>query len=409
MYTTYATEYKILFQNGLIEKDSFLFIPKSTRNEWKHKSFDNIYGVKEIEDLIFHYKTVKENRVARSTLYVLCKIIIIYKQMLNNVPNMKKLLFENKNELLRNIDLLVNVYDLRLVLKLLGFSYIQISFWKNHYSCKYSPINLCRKIAVNQLTRFEISTIKQFVLADEWKHWSLRSIYYLMIRESSCHIHLSTFYKYVSLLGLKSNRMCKALKSYYKIRASEPLQILHMDITEYLLTDNLKVYIHIVADNFSRKPLGVLVGLNKSAILTCENLKNAYENFLKNEERVIVYTDGGTENRSVTEAFISDKSNMEHRICQKDGYGSNSMIEAIIKKIKQCFIYPNTYTDFDDFSSKLEKAITIYSDQMPLDALGGKTPNEAFYGVDPFPTEVTTLIKTAAIQRKSINKFSDCF
>jgi hypothetical protein len=99
---------------------------------------------------------------------------------------------------------------------------------------------------------------------------------------------------------------------------------------------------------------------------------------------------------------------MEHRICQKDGYGSNSMIEAIIKKIKQCFIYPNTYTDFDDFSSKLEKAIVVYSEQMPLDALGGKTPNEAFYGVEPFPTEVATLIKNAALKRKNINRNSDC-
>ncbi len=408
MYTTYATEYKILFQSGLIDKDSYRFIPKSTRNEWKSKNFDNIYGVKEIEDLIFHYKMVKENRIARSTLYGLCKIIIIYKQMLNSVPNMKKLLFENKNELLRNIDLLANLYDLRLVLKLFGLSYNQVSYWKNHYSCKFSPVNLCRKIAVNQLAKFEISTIKQFVLADEWKHWSLRSLYYLMIRESSCHIHISTFYKYVALLGLKSNRMGKPNKNFIRIRASVPLQIVHMDITEYRLTDNLKVYVHIVADNFSRKPLGVIAGLNKAAILTCENLKNVYDNFLNNEKRVIIYTDGGSENRSVTEAFISGKNNMEHRICQKDGYGSNSMIEAIIKKIKQCFIYPNTYTDFDDFNSKLEKAITIYSEQMPLDALGGKTPNEAFYGIDPFPTDVTTLIKTAALKRKNINRYGDC-
>jgi hypothetical protein len=100
---------------------------------------------------------------------------------------------------------------------------------------------------------------------------------------------------------------------------------------------------------------------------------------------------------------------MEHRICQTDGHGSNSMIEAIIKNIKQCFIYPKTYTDFDDFYTKLEKAITVYSEQMPLDALGGKTPNEAFHGVNPFPAELTTLIKTAAIKRKNINRFSDCF
>jgi putative transposase len=200
----------------------------------------------------------------------------------------------------------------------------------------------------------------------------------------------------------------RQLGNYIKIRASEPLQILHMDITEYRLTDNVKVYIHIVADNFSRKPLGVLAGLNKSAILTCENLKNVYNNFLSNEKRVIIYTDGGSENRSVTETFILGKNNMEHRICQKDGHGSNSMIEAIIKKIKQCFIYPNTYTDFDDFSLKLEKAIAIYSQQMPLDALGGKTPNEAFYGINPYPTEVTALIKSAAYKRKNLNKYSDC-
>ncbi len=215
MYKTYSTEYKILFKNRLISKNSYQSIPKSTRNEWKYKNFDNIYGVKEIEDLIFYYKTVKENRIAKSTLYGLCKIIIIYKQMLNNT-------------------------------------------------------------------------------------------------------------------------------------------------------------LHI-------------------------------------EKRVIIYTDGGSENRSVTEVFISNKKNLEHRICQKNWHGSNSMIEAIIKKIKQCFIYPGSYSDFDDFSSKLEKAITIYSQQTTLDALGGKTPNEAFYNIEPFQTEVATLIKTAAIKRYKINRYSDCF
>ena len=408
-YNSYSTEYKILYQKGLIDKKSYSLIPKSTRIEWKNKNYDNVYGIREIEDFIFQFKLVKEFQITRATLFGLCKMIFVFRNIVNSVSNSNKLFFEHKNAILKNIDLLARFHNIKLILKLFGFSYNQLSYWKNHFSCKYSPINLCRKIAVSQLTRYEVWIIKSFVLDEAYKYWSLRSVYFKMLRDSNCYIHLSTFYKYVSLHGLRSGRIiCKPYKNWIRIRADDPLKILHMDITEYRIADNIKVYIHIIADNFSRKPLGILTALNKSAILAYENLSNVYNKYLQDLPKVIIYTDGGAENRSVTEKFMLEHENISHRICQTNGYGSNSMIEAIIKKIKQCFIYPYSYTDFDDFTSKLKNAITVYSEQMPLDALGGKTPNEAFNGINPFPATMEHLIHEAAVNRKNFNRFDYC-
>jgi hypothetical protein len=155
--------------------------------------------------------------------------------------------------------------------------------------------------------------------------------------------------------------------------------------------------------------LGVIAALNKSALVAYENIRNVYNKFLKEKANVFVYTDGGSENLSVTEMFMLSKKNITHRICQTNGFGSNSMIEALIKKIKQCFIYPNTYSGFDDFKIKLSDAIIVYAGQMPLAALDGKTPDEAFEGVNPFSVDVESLIKQAAIERRNINRSSDCF
>ncbi len=46
---------------------------------------------------------------------------------------------------------------------------------------------------------------------------------------------------------------------------------------------------------------------------------------------------------------------------------------------------------------------------MPLAALNGKTPDEAFNGVKPFSVDVESLIKEAAVYRRNTNRLSDCF
>ena len=66
------------------------------------------------------------------------------------------------------------------------------------------------------------------------------------------------------------------------------------------------------------------------------------------------------------------------------------------------------FASFDDFDTKLEEAFLVYSKEMPLAAIGGRTPQEAFDGINPLEN-MESLIKQAVSYRRQVNKTSDCF
>jgi len=72
-------------------------------------------------------------------------------------------------------------------------------------------------------------------------------------REGTAFFNINTFYKYVNLLNLNRPRQAHRRKNKLTgIRASEPFQIIHADVTIYRTAGNKKNYIHLIQDNFSR-------------------------------------------------------------------------------------------------------------------------------------------------------------
>ena len=204
----------------------------------------------------------------------------------------------------------------------------------------------------------------------------------------------------------------KIIKSGIGIRASKPLQILHMDISEYWITDNIKAYFHIIIDNFSRKILGLKVAKRKLADLALENLKDVYQGFHlnKHEEIILMINDSGSENKSVTKEYIESLKNMRQEFTNRSKREfSNNLIEAAIKKLKQCYLYPAEFNGFDDFYTQTQFALNDYNEEMTLEACGGRTPDEAFYSVDPFPEKLSILIQKAISLRIIENRYGCCW
>jgi 6-phosphogluconolactonase/glucosamine-6-phosphate isomerase/deaminase len=165
-------------------------------------------------------------------------------------------------------------------------------------------------------------------------------------------------------------------------------------------------------DNFSRKTLGIRVALKKSAKLACENLKEVYEkNNLKNRENImIMINDSGSENISVTKKYIESLSNMTQYFAngQKKNQWTNNMIEAHFKKIKK-FIREHEYKDMNSFMTKLEETIELCNATIPIAATGGRTPNEAFEGINPFPENFSEQLEKAKRRRIMVNETGECF
>jgi hypothetical protein len=93
----------------------------------------------------------------------------------------------------------------------------------------------------------EINVIKAYCEDLRYLHWPLASIFHQIIRDKAAFFTISTFYKYVFLLGLKRKWARHRRKNHHTgIRAQAPLQVLHADTTVFRTADNLKSYIHLI-------------------------------------------------------------------------------------------------------------------------------------------------------------------
>lgn len=271
------------------------------------------------------------------------------------------------------------------------------------------PVLLCRRAFPKQLSIPEISLISKYVHLDECRHWSLISIYFKLIRETDCMFSAKTFYKYVHILDLRKKQK-KIRKRSVGPRAVKPLEILHMDITEYWITDSIRLYAHVLMDNFSRKILGIRLGLTKSDSLAFENLYEAYARFKLHLQShiIVVMSDGGGENFGKTKEFILSKPNLKQHIALRNKSDcTNNMVEALIKKLKECYMYDYSFSSVENFETHIHNAMLLYNSTMPLAAIDGCTPNEAFEGIlPPFAYKFTMEHVSIVTQQRIANNLN---
>ena len=183
---------------------------------------------------------------------------------------------------------------------------------------------------------------------------------------------------------------------------------MHADLTIFRPLNNTKVYIYFIADNFSRKILAWKASLQYSAKYTFKNLKTIYKKYgLENcMPEIDFMVDGGSENKSEVDTFI-ENSRINKIIAQKDIIFSNSMIEAVNKRIKYDFLFPAEIQNFNQTVKQLEKAVQEYNNK-PYLPLHGLTPNEVFKGKIPDKNMFKNEITTAKLKRIEENRKSKC-
>ena len=86
-------------------------------------------------------------------------------------------------------------------------------------------------------------------------------------------------------------------------------------------------------------------------------------------------TDGGCENFCLTEI-----SRVVHVIAQVDIAPSNSLIESLRSQIRSRWLYIHTLDSFQVLERLIERYFNDHNMLIPRAELGGRTPNEAFFG-----------------------------
>jgi len=253
-----------------------------------------------------------------------------------------------------------------------------------------------------------IQMIKDF-LSKKYLHWNLTPVYFQMLRDKAAFMGKTSFYKYANLLMLTRAKPEK--KKYGEgLRTDAPKRILHIDVTIFRPLDHTKIYIYLLMDNFSRFILNWKASMEYSARITFENITEAYLKF--NLDKINPYIDlvcdGGSENKGMVDDFVNGQAgNIKKLIAQTDIVFSNSMIEAVNKRMKYDFLFTANLQNIEQTMQYLACAVEQYNNK-PHSTLYGLTPTEVFNGSLPDKYMFKQAIRQAASKRKMINLDQQC-
>ena len=365
-------------------------IPRSTKFDWSKKQESTLFGYEwfcsnrelfdTIEKISVNKNLLKLNKALIKAI-ALSRFIVKYKGALNaGLASIKKIT-------LIQIQKLTTVMQVSTVLKLLNMPYSLYLKIKNSYRCHHSVLALCSVKHPDQLLSKEVAAIKKYCLHEKYTLWPLSSVYYQLIKDGAGFFSLSTFYKYAAVLNLQRIKCNTRKKNHTKgIRTDAPLKLLHADVTVLRTADNLKAYIYLIQDNYSRAILGWRVSNQCKAALAFENLVKVYENYLRPSgiSDCCLLTDNGGENFGPITEFVSQISlpSVQHLIAQVDVEFSNSMIEAANKQLKYRFLYHKHIADLNNLKKYVKDAVEDFN-KRPHHVLNGLTPIEVLNGKPP--------------------------
>lgn len=389
-------------------------IPRSTRHEWKHKPAAELFGYHWYCQNQHLFQTLQEIAISRKLQKInkaLLHIIAIQRFMHKYELLMRSRASRVNEVVVNNIAKAGKQIGFSFCLKLLRFSRQQYRQLKQTI-CMQSPLSLCIPKHPAQLLHHEVNTIKKYCEDIRYAHWPLASVYHQIIRDGAAFFHISTFYKYVTRLKLNRAKHGNRRKNHTTgIRAAAPLQLLHADVTVFRTADNMKAYIYLIRDNFSRAILDFAVSCSCKAAIMIKLVQNAYTNYLQPAtlEHCCLMTDDGCENFGTVQDFIkaTDHPALEHIIAQRDVEFSNSMIEAANKNLKYHFLYHRHIADFNSLCQYLPQAISDFNNR-PHDVLSGLTPLEVLYGKTSDKNAAVVQRQAAKAERIAKNKQQKC-
>jgi transposase InsO family protein len=310
--------------------------------------------------------------------------------------------------LLRTIERSCCVLPLNVALRVIGLSHSRYHAWKQEEECDLDDMPSCPRRSSQQLTLTEVSTIKEMVTSEEYRHVPTGTLALLAQRLGKVFASASTWYRLVSIHKWRRPRgRVHPAKPKVGIRAASPNEIWHVDITVIRLLNGSRVYLQAVIDNFSRRILAWKVSETFDPTATAGLLINASKGLFG--EKPTVLTDGGGENHNSAVDELIDSGLLTRLLAMTEITYSNSMIESWWRALKHQWLYLNTL----DTVSTLETLVTFYVDehntQLPHSAFRGQTPDEMYFGTgNDIPAELEAARISARKSRIETNRNMSC-
>ncbi len=164
---------------------------------------------------------------------------------------------EAKAGILRAVSSAEPFLPLVIILRILGLESSRYHAWRRAESaCALYDRPSCPRTSPAPLTPGEVATIRDMVLAPEYRHMPLGTLARCAQRIGKAFASATTWAKLVRERGWRRPRLrLHPPKPALGIRASRPNEIWHIDTSVIRLDNGTKVYLQAAVDNYSRKIL----------------------------------------------------------------------------------------------------------------------------------------------------------
>jgi len=383
----YHTSVKLSYKMNLLSPETVNRIPKSTLHRFRNTDYSDIFGIELAQSLERNELIIRELLQCKSALTV-SKCIIKIKNTLIRIKESSISSFQKMKEIVSVINDVRDSISLDTACEHFAISRSAFHSWnfqvKNY--CYDSFIGKCLRRWPNQLSLSSVETIKALCEDDMFKGWPIVSIAHYARRAGLLNISIHTWYKYAKMIGISTKPPKCIKKRRTGIRAIMPHQFWHADVSVFRTMDNVKAYIYLIVDNYSRAILSWRVSLKLSADIRLDTIKNSYDKYIHDpSDDVQLIVDGGSENNnSIVDEYISSPFvSIKKIIAQQDIVFSNSMVEAVNKIVKYRSLFLYNIPDIHALQKHLERFVPVYNDIRPHHSLKGLTPSEVLAGLRP--------------------------
>jgi len=319
----------------------------------------------------------------------------------------------SKSAVLRAIASATHRLTLGTVLKIVCISSARYHAWRRKEDgCGLDDQPSCPKSFPSQLTRDEVSTMRDFVESESYRHIAVQNLALYAQRLGKLFASASTWYKMIRQRGWRRPRKrVHPAKPKEGLRATRPNEYWQIDATVIRLTTGIRIYLQAVIDNFSRRILAWRVSDKLSSATTRELLIEVSENLpdAAGNASVLVVTDGGSENFGEVDQLLEDSSSLRRVLAQVDIISSNSLIEAFWRQLKHAWLFLNTL----DSTVAVRRLVSFYvrehNEKIPRAVFGARTPDEVYFGLEENALErLSQQRKIAQRFRREANRAASC-
>lgn len=386
---SYDTAVKHLYRHRLeeaIPRSLRKEIPRTNVHRWRNEAHTKYVGTELNQLAGKKLKLIRQfaaDQNAQRVFWAYCRLVITVKWMLQSTDESRRLIQQKRKEVVELVERVREHVTLDKAIRFFGITKHTYDIWRRRFliDCNLAPSRTCFRKWPMQATPHEVEKMKRMLGDPAFATWPISSVAHYARRKNIVNFSVHTWYIYNRLYDIRPKRKKKKSIKREGLRAEIPNQFWHADVTQFRTIDNVKYYIYLVVDNYSRKILSWQVSEKLSATLRLDTIEEAWKKTIgKGATDLIV--DGGTENTAniVTDFINETDGGMRRIIAQQDITFSNAMVEAMNRLLKQNYLRKHHIENGDHLRKLLGGFVFDYNQVRPHDSIGGLTPSEAYAG-----------------------------